>query len=189
MKGPSGAIFVTQDPEFANKYAHSQLNEEQLQSSIDYARKMKTSEPMLNVMPVHVRAEKPFDFENRKHIAALYEELGPDLIMDPYLHKFMDEVREGHWGAIESSPIQNAIKAMGHDSFFVKENGVKNLGVYDPTQIKSATGNVGNFDRTDEDITKSDGGEIVQPSRQPRFKKRPDSSVVDKALMVLSKKA
>jgi hypothetical protein len=189
MRGPSGAIFVTQDPNFANKYAHSELGQDQLQSAIDYARKMKTSEPMLNVMPVHVRAENPFDFENRKHIAALYEELGPDLIMDPFLHKFMDEVREGHWGAIESSPIQNAIKAMGHDSFFVKENGVKNLGVYDPSQVKSSLGNNGNFDLSEDDITKAEGGEIIKPAYRPKPQRRPDSSVVNRALMVLSRKA
>jgi hypothetical protein len=143
--GQSGAIFVTQNPKFANKYAEKNYNVENVSP---------------NVMPVHVRAEKPFDYENKKHIAALYEELGPDLIMDPYLHSFMDEVREGHWGAIESSPIQNAIKAMGHDSFYVKEFGIKNLGVYDPSQIKSATGNQGTFDQSNPDITKRDGGEV-----------------------------
>jgi len=115
--------------------------------------------------------------------------MGPDLISDPFLYKFMDEVREGHWGAIESSPIQNAIKAMGHDSFFVKENGIKNLAVYDPSQIKSSLGNNGNFDPNEQDITKAEGGEIIKPTYRPKPQMRPDSSVVDKALMLLSRKA
>jgi hypothetical protein len=165
MRGPSGAIFLTQDPNFANSYARSHWGQEELEDDRAYAKKYKTSPSVPNVMPVHVRAEKPFDYQNKKHIAALYEELGPDLIMDPYLHSFMDDVREGHWGAIESDPIQRAIKAMGHDSFYVKEHGAKNLAVYDPSQIKSATGNQGTFDRNDPDITKADGGDVEYPLR------------------------
>jgi hypothetical protein len=154
-------IFVTQEPSFANQYTGINTRDpKELADLYDLHKKTFGRAPSPNVMPVHVRAEKPFDYENRKHIAALYEELGPDLIMDPYLLKFMDEVREGHWGAIESTPIQNAIKAMGHDSFYVKENGEKNLGVYDPSQIKSATGNQGTFDPSNPDITKKRGGEV-----------------------------
>jgi len=146
--GVSNAIYLTKSPTFAQIFAKQNYDPNQ----------EKTSSP--NIMPVHVRAEKPFDYENKKHIGALYEELGSDLIRDPYLYKFMDEVREGHWGALESPPIQNAIKAMGHDSFYVNESGEKNLAVYNPSQIKSATGNNGNFDPNDSDITKSKGGEV-----------------------------
>ena len=165
--GNSDAIYVTKSPAFAGSFSkqhmehwHESANPDKSIWSDTASRKPQVHAP--NIMPVHVRAEKPFDYENKKHIAALYETLGPDLIIDPYLHKFMDEVRNGDWGAIESSPIQNAIKAMGHDSFFVKETGVKNLGVYDPSQIKSAIGNKGTFDRSNPDITMSDGGEVHQ---------------------------
>ena len=43
---------------------------------------------------------------------------------------------------MESDEVQKAIKALGHDSFFVDEGGLKNLGVYEPTQVKSAIGNI-----------------------------------------------
>jgi hypothetical protein len=144
----ASAIYVTPDPKFASGWA------EDLKRGYDP-----------NVMPLHVRAEKPFDYENRKHINALIQELGPDLIFDPQLKDFVDEVRQGYWEAIESPPIQSAIRAMGHDSFYVKEaddngNATKNLAVYDPSQIKSATGNQGTYDPNDPDITKAEGGEV-----------------------------
>ena len=46
---------------------------------------------------------------------------------------------------------------MGHDGFYVKEDGFKNLGVYDSSQIKSATGNIGTYDRANPDIRASLG--------------------------------
>jgi hypothetical protein len=41
---------------------------------------------------------------------------------------------------------------LGFDGFYVKEGGVKNLAVYDPTQLKSATGNIGTYDGSNPDI-------------------------------------
>jgi hypothetical protein len=158
--GRANAIFLTRDSDFANHFAANNA------VGHDWDEKHKIWVPREgsgitpNVMPVHVRAEKPFDYENKKHIAALYEKLGPDLIFDPFLAHSMDDVREGHWEAIENPKIQNAIKEMGHDSFYVKESGEKNLGVYDPSQIKSATGNQGTFDPSNPDITKADGGAL-----------------------------
>ena len=149
QRGKSGAIFVSPDPEFASFFATDEDR--------DYG------EP--NVMPVHVRAEKPFDYENVKHLNALAEALGPQLINDPRLMDTFNQVREGFWGAIEDRTIQKGIRSLGHDSFFVKERDEsgepsKNLAVYDPSQLKSATGNNGNFAREEDDITKAAGGSV-----------------------------
>ena len=155
QRGKSGAIFVSPDPEFASFFATDEDR--------DYG------EP--NVMPVHVRAEKPFDYENVKHLNALAEALGPQLINDPRLMDTFNQVREGFWGAIEDRTIQKGIRSLGHDSFFVKERDEsgepsKNLAVYDPSQLKSATGNNGNFAREEDDITKAAGGSVDdQPQR------------------------
>jgi len=42
----------------------------------------------------------------------------------------------------------------------VQEGGQKNLGLYQPTQLKSAIGNEGSFNPLDPDITKKEGGEV-----------------------------
>jgi len=67
---------------------------------------------------------------------------------------------DANWHTIESKPVQQAIRALGHDSFWVKEGGVKNLGVYNPGAIKSAIGNRGTYDTEDYDVNKAQGGAV-----------------------------
>ena len=125
--------------------------------------------------PVYVQAKNPWDYENPKHIEDAikgYKEKFPlkknngmvssDESMRHY--SFEDILRRlptrqgNNWSAIENAELQDILKGLGYDSFYVKEAGVKNLGVYDPTKIKSATGNRGTYDLTDPDITKAKGG-------------------------------
>jgi len=110
-----------------------------------------------NIMPVHVNVTNPFDYENPQHIEELKNRL-TESIGPSYAKNYGKRVGEGSWSYIEHPQIQNTIKDMGHDSYYVSEGGVKNLGVYDPRQIKSATGNQGTYDPTVPDITKAEGG-------------------------------
>jgi hypothetical protein len=125
-----GAFFVTPSSEFANDYTTSDLD------TVD------KNESNPNIMPVYVRAENPFDYENVEHVEKVIE----------YLHKTNlfrgiqpGWFEGGHWDKMEDRSVQKAIKALGFDSFYVNEFGTKNLGVYNPTQIKSAIGNNGEF--------------------------------------------
>jgi len=158
--GRAQAIFLTRNPQFANEFASQGAVEHDWDDTnkIFIPRDGAQSKP--NVMPVHVRAENPFDYQNKKHMSALIEKLGPQLISDPFLMDMMHEIGRGSWDAIESAPVQQAIKKMGHDSFYVNETGEKNLAVYNPAQIKSATGNRGTYDPNDPDITKAEGGSV-----------------------------
>jgi hypothetical protein len=65
---------------------------------------------------------------------------------------------ENNWPLFENHNVQEAIQDMGHDSFYIRERGTKNLGVYDPRRIKSAIGNRGTYDINERDITKANGG-------------------------------
>jgi len=94
-----------------------------------------------NIMPLYVRAENPFDYENPAHIKAI--NLAPQEIED---------VKAGDWTTIEDTQIQESIRNAGFDGFYVKERGKKNLAVYNPAQLKSATGNRGTFDPNNPDI-------------------------------------
>ena len=119
-----------------------------------------------NILPLHVNATNPFDFQNQKHLDALKNELlnvyHPDLPkFDPRAaERQVNYLKGGNWSEIESPSVQQAIKNMGHDSFWVNEGGQKNLGIYDPNQIKSAIGNRGTYDFTNPDITKAEGGPV-----------------------------
>ena len=97
-----------------------------------------------NVMPVFIRAEKPWDFEKPEDVKAVVEKVMPG---EPQLIKedLEQSLSRGDWEIIESKKVQEAIKALGYDAFHMKETGQKNLAVYDSRQIKSATGNSGAF--------------------------------------------
>jgi hypothetical protein len=98
-----------------------------------------------HIMPLYVRAERPFDYQNYRHVDRLKEEveLSPDL---------WRSVSEGSWEVIESQEVQEAIQNADFDSFYVKETGRKNLAVYEPNQVKSAIGNIGTFSQNSKDI-------------------------------------
>jgi hypothetical protein len=103
-----------------------------------------------NILPVYVRAENPFDYENPKHVDALHKELNKIVGEDFNFSK--ERLSDGDWSAIEDDTTQEVIKSLGFDSFYAREGGEKNLAVYKPEQIKSATGNVGTFDKYNPDI-------------------------------------
>jgi len=107
-----------------------------------------------NIMPVYVSAEKPFDYDNPDHVQQVVDELNNST--DSYGRKIGNKeegsIRTGNWERIESRTVQQAIHKLGFDGFYVREGGIKNLAVYYPTQIKSAIGNVGTFDRFNPDI-------------------------------------
>lgn len=98
-----------------------------------------------HIMPLYVKAENPFDYENPSHITRLKEEVSLD-------NDIWTSISNGDWDAIEAAEVQEAIKMAGFDSFYTKELGTKNIAVYEPTQVKSATGNIGTYDSTNPDV-------------------------------------
>ena len=144
------AIFVTDSPEFADLF--TQMSEEYLTA--------RDKEAARNIMPLYVRAEKPFDYEDRAAVKRLMDEVrnvedigalltSTDVDSLSDLEGFL---RGGEWKTIENPEIQRLVKKAGFDSFYVEENFRKNLAVYDSNQLKSATGNAGTFRRDTGDI-------------------------------------
>ena len=123
-----------------------------------------------NIMPVHVQAKNPFDYENPRHMQALRNYLPK---RQQYLLDEGGETPVGgnNWRFIESEPIQNAIMDMGHDSFWSVEHGAKNLGVYNPKAIKSAIGNRGTYDTSHADLTKKRGGKVTLPASKEQMER------------------
>ncbi len=140
FKPKAGMIFLSPKADFAADYTTSSLE------TLD----KNGGSP--NVMPVYVKAENAFDFENPSHIAALEAYEKSNRYTDRSISYLLGDMKRGWWEAMEDSKAQAAVKALGHDGFHLVENGVKNLAVFEPTQIKSATGNNGNFDGNNPDI-------------------------------------
>jgi len=105
-----------------------------------------------NIIPVFVRAENPFDYEDDKTRKLVLRQVNQQRETS---FKDSDFLKTNNWIAIEDPVTQQVLRNMGFDSFYVQENGVKNLAVYSPLQIKSAIGNEGGYSLTNPDIRKS----------------------------------
>lgn len=110
-----------------------------------------------NLYPVFIRAEKPFDFENKEHLEMLrakITEYNASKNIKTDISGLINAVSAGSWTTIEGVGVQKAIRSMGFDSFHTKE-GAKNIAVYSKNQMKSATHNSGAWSRQSDDITMS----------------------------------
>jgi hypothetical protein len=169
----ANAIFLTDDPKFAESFSLNSenfmaqkvldsLSLEERQQITKQAEKiakkkgtfagdevrgvlMERLPSRSNIIPVYVSAQNPFEFDSAVDIRRLKSVAAFDA-------ETIAGIQLGDWNTIESSDVQDAIKEAGFDSFYVKEGGRKNLAVYKPEQIKSATGNVGTFDKYNPDI-------------------------------------
>jgi hypothetical protein len=138
------AIFVTDNVQIAERFATNFVGREDGQP---------------NIIPLYVSAEKPFDYDNPADIKKVLREIAKT---DPDLYEkleqefaYYERVKKqtgkmlNNWSLLERPELQDAIKKSGFDSFYVDEDGVKNLAVYKPNQLKSAIGNTGDYSTAD----------------------------------------
>lgn len=142
-----GLIFVTPDPYFASGYISP--------ADRPFGNRAR-------VYPLYARVEDPFDYENPMHVRMLFgdkdyifaESLNPHsgpFQRGKYTKEiFIRNVQDGDWKDIEF--LSKKIRELGFDGLYVNEGGVKNLAVFDPIQLKSATGNRGTFSLRNRDI-------------------------------------
>jgi len=102
----------------------------------------KREKGKVNVYPLWVRAETPFDFENEQQVDLVYGDLFAQL---GEFAGTRERMESGDWSYIEDPAVLSTIKKLGFDSFYVKEGGIKNLAVFNANQVKSITGNIGDF--------------------------------------------
>jgi hypothetical protein len=144
-----GAIFVTPDPDFAESFTG-------LVKGVGKGGKEFVDEQAGTpvIMPLYVKATNPFDYENPKDVERVIEHLHKTRQFPGVQPGWFEG---GKWDKIEDRDVQKAIKDLGYDSFYVEEGGIKNLGVYDPRQVKSAIANEGTFDPKNPSILKGVG--------------------------------
>lgn len=172
----ANAIFVTDDPKFAESFAEQsehwmQMNTDKFFTDAQIEEFHKEAEAIAkrdgtsvedeyrqiklnnlpsraNIVPVYVSVQNPFDFQNPEHVKAVIDKLNRDHFGGRRGDTSAKELYEGSWETIESRAVQEAIKELGFDGFYIVEGGKKNLAVYEPSQIKSVF-NKGNYDKND----------------------------------------
>ena len=104
-----------------------------------------------NVMPIHLSLKNPFQ-ANMEHKNAIKQKLFSGDQFAP-------------------SDFTDNLIAKGHDGVILNygdREGTKEYVVFNPTQIKSAIGNNGDYDPTHPDITKAKGGMVADPKKAAR---------------------
>jgi len=124
-----------------------------------YAALLDLSPTRMSIMPLYARAETPFDFENSDHVNLVMDWVArntqiPQDFPEKWLAGMKGRISQGLWQAIEDKRVQQAIRALGFDAFTVRENRAspKNYAVYKPEQLKSVTGNLGDYGLETKDI-------------------------------------
>ena len=107
----------------------------------------------MNVMPLYVSAKNPFDYENPENVQRVVNQLiSRERIDVEEAGPIGRMITKGAWSEIERDQTQLSLKELGFDSYYVKEANKKNLAVYNPTQLKSASGNMGTYSKDNADI-------------------------------------
>ena len=149
-----GAYYFTPDAKFAEGFAIDAA-EKIDEDGYDEDRYGKMEAAGANIVPVYLSVQNPFDPRNSEHVNALIDEAGlggNPAIREIWFKRFSD----GMYDDLES--YYEDMKALGFDGFYEKESPDQeywNVGVFESTQIKSATGNNGKFSSKNPDIRKS----------------------------------
>ena len=117
-----------------------------------------------SVMPIYVSAKKIFDPSTD------YALIEPLLRSMPRMQGIVEKGhhKDGHWIVYENEEVVAWMKQNGYDAQYVRESSadiggkVDTINVFDPTQIKSATGNYGTFDPNNPSILQQDAKGAVE---------------------------
>jgi len=137
-------IFFSTDPKFASGYATAKDG---------------------NVLPVYLKINKIFDTNNISNEIDdyFYTLIYDKSISDGYSHDVASEhayqwtkqLSYGSWGIMESDEMYNYLIDNNYDGFKTFEFESINYAVFNPTQIKSAIGNNGKFDKNNNNINET----------------------------------
>jgi hypothetical protein len=123
----------------------------------------------MKIMPLYARAMTPFDFRNPDHVDQVVSyiernfeyyrkpservkqearERGfPTEYPDDWLKGLRGLLVQGYEKTIEQPPVQNALRRLSFDGYVTRKNRTAplNYAIYKPQQVKSITGNDGQF--------------------------------------------
>ena len=138
------AAFFAQEPALATEFANQGERDAQERGQ--------------RIVPVYLSITKPLDLRegiNEEDVTALRDAGMNDRYIAGRSPKTMWELFDGEEGGEANVAF---MKAAGYDGAIILETsgtGIRNTVsyvVFDPTQVKSATGNIGTFDKTNPDI-------------------------------------
>lgn len=173
LSGETGPFFLSPSPEFASEFADidqsaggggkKRVSGQNVLPVFVSAQNPFDADTLEHVQGVETEVKRglaagdyaPRDVFDRKGWVEAGQKVaaGASLnqLVNERLAKLEKELPTGAWWALELPAVQKSMRKLGHDGFFVKEAGERNLAVFSPTQIKSVF-NRGTFDPEDPNI-------------------------------------
>jgi hypothetical protein len=163
FKSETGMMYFSKTPKYASEFATNSY----IKSSVD--------NPQKSVMPVYLSIQKPLDLLKYKNeIISRYEfarelenQAGININQNslksaPWGNDNDNDVRAWQWIRFNSNYLREQLKSRGFDGIFMYElaytgeKQIKDIAyvIFDSIQAKSATGNNGEYSRSNSDITK-----------------------------------
>jgi len=146
-----GAIYFSPEVAFAEDFAHASAEDQREMGNYEDEFGLASQDGGEVIYPVYLTAKNVFDPRNSEHVKKLVEATYPahGALRDIWTKR----LSAGMYDDLESHYAE--MQELGFDGFFEKESAGQafwNIGVFDPEQIKSATGNFGTFDHCSADI-------------------------------------
>jgi hypothetical protein len=176
FKSDTGLMYFSKTPRYASEFATNP----HIKSTVD--------DPQRSVMPVYLSIQKPLDLLKFKNELISHYEFAGELknqgveINFNELHDtpwgitlgMGDDVRAWQWIRFNAKYLIPIFKSKGFDGIFMYENadtGDKQIQdiayvIFNNTQVKSATGNNGEYDKSNPDITKESLSEDYKGSHE-----------------------
>jgi hypothetical protein len=152
----ANATFLTRDPPFANSFLP--------------AGNARGYKPGSTIYPVSANLGKHFDYETPEGLQVIKEYLSktyPVPKEEKLLQQWMRDrglaqrdLKEGSWAAIEDPAFQQHLRDTSHDSFALQEAGRKNVGIFNPANIRGKFAEYNPAEAANPDFMKAEGGSI-----------------------------
>jgi len=157
----SNAVFLTRDPSFANSFLPT--------------GKAMGYKPNSTIYPVSANLGKHFDHETPEGKEAIKHFLSYQYPINPEATKaelktvianranVLEDLNRGSWTAVESPEFQDFLRQNAYDSFATVEAGRKNVGIFEPHNIRGKFGKYNPAEEFNPDFMKAKGGSIDLP--------------------------
>ena len=152
----ANATFLTKDPKFASSF---------LPPGNAYGYK-----PGSTIYPVSANLGKHFDYETpegqqviKEYLATAYPVPADEKLLKQWMRDraaTQQELKEGSWAAIEDPAFQEFLRSTKHDSFALQEAGRKNVGIFEPQNIRGKFAEYNPEEAANPDFMKAEGGSI-----------------------------
>lgn len=143
-----GVTFVSSNPDFASSFAPNKKG--------------------ATMYPVSVNLGKHFDPQSKESLDVLesyFQKQHPNLPPDgarETAETFLEDLRDplNNWNLLERQSLLQHLRDTGHDTFAVTEGGIKNVGVFEPHNIRGKFAAYDPAEAMNPDFMKADGGLI-----------------------------